>query len=59
MHIDDNDFLFYLKYPLTNRIISKFLVGKKSVKFSKFDGLQDPKMNVRKFQEEAMEYVHD
>jgi len=51
--------LFYLKRPLTDRILAKVLTGKKSIKFTKFDGLQDPQMNVRKFQEEAMEYMHD
>jgi len=55
----EDDFLLCLKYPLTDRIISKLLVGKKVVKFMKFDGLQNPKMHVRKFQEEVMEYVHD
>lgn len=36
---DEDDFLFCLKYPLTDRIISKVLVYKKSVKLTKFDGL--------------------
>lgn len=31
LHNDDDNFLFYLKYPLTNRIVSKLLVGKKIV----------------------------
>jgi len=35
------------------------LIGKKSVKFTNFDGFQDPKMHVKSFQEKAMEYVHD
>jgi len=35
------------------------LTGKKSIKFTIFYGLQDPRMHVRKFQEEAMEYMHD
>jgi len=57
--LDDEDFLFFLKRSLTDRIISKILIGKKSIKFSKFDDLQDPRMHVRKFQEEEMEYLHD
>jgi len=55
----EDDFLFCLNCPFIDRIISKLLLGKKSVKFTKFNGSQDPKMHVRKFHEEAMEYVHD
>jgi len=51
---DEDDFLFCLKRPLTNRIISKVLASKKSINFTKFDGLQDTKMHARKFQEEAI-----
>ena len=57
--VDENDFLSYLKKPLTDRILAKIIPGKKSVKFTKFDGMQDPKIYVRKFQEEAIEYMHD
>jgi len=46
---DEDDFLFYLKHPLTDRIVSKLLIGKKSLKFIKFDGFQDLKMHVRNF----------
>ena len=56
---DEVDFLFCLKHPLIDRIVSKILTRKKNIKFTKFDGLQDPKMHVRKFQEEVMEYLHD
>lgn len=55
----EDDFLFCLKIPLIDRIISKLLVCKKSVQFTKFDGLEDPKMHDRKFQKEVMEYVYD
>jgi len=56
---DDDDFLFYLKRLLIDTILSKPLIGKKSIKFTKFDGLQDPKMHVIRFQYEALEYMHD
>jgi len=29
------------------------------MKFTKFDGSKNPKMHVKKFKEEVMEYVHD
>jgi len=49
--LNDNtdDFLFFLKCPLTDRIISKVLNGKKSIKFTNFYGLQYLKMHVIKF----------
>ena len=53
------DFLSCLKRPLTTRIIAKVIPRKKSVKFTKFDGIQDPKMHVHKFHEDAIEYMHD
>lgn len=56
---DEDDFLFFLKISLSDQIISKVFTRKKSIKFTKFTGLQDRKMHVRKFQEEAMEYDHD
>ena len=56
---NEEDFFFCLKHILTNCIVSKLIISKKSVKFTKFDGLQNTKMDVRKFQEEVMEYVHD
>lgn len=49
-----------LKYPLSDRIISRVYTGKKSIKFTKFNsGLKDPKMHVRKFQQEAITFLHD
>jgi len=56
---DEDDFLSYLKRPLTARVLTKIIIGKKSVNFTKFDGMQDHKMHVHKFHEEAMEYMHD
>lgn len=35
MHTDDNDFLFYLKYPLTNITVSKLLFVKKKYEIYK------------------------
>jgi len=35
------------------------ITRKKNFKFTTFYGSQDPKMHVRKFQEEVMEYMHD
>lgn len=51
--------MFCLRSSLTNCIISKLFTGKNSIKFTKLTGLQDPKIHVRKFQEESMEYAHD
>lgn len=45
---DNDDYLFLLKSPLSDRIYYKVLICKKSVKFSKFDGSQDLKIHVRK-----------
>ena len=56
---DEDDFLSYLKRPLTARILAKIILGKLSIKFTKFDGMQDPKMHVKKFKEEAIEYEHN
>lgn len=56
---DEDDFLSYLKRPLTTRFLAKVLLGKKSVKFTRFYGIQDPRMHVHKFQEEAIEYMND
>lgn len=56
---DDEDFLFCLKWPLSDRIISRIYTGKKSITFTKFNGFQDPKMRVIKFQEEPIEFLHD
>jgi len=56
---DEDDLLCCLNRLLTERIISRLFVSKKSVKFIKFDDLQDSKMHIRKFQEEAITYVHD
>lgn len=55
----DDEFSFCLKWPLTDRIISKVFTRKNSIKFTKFTSLQDPKLHVIKFQEEVMEYGHD
>ena len=44
---------------MSDRISSRVYVGKKSIKFTKFNGFQDPKMHVIKFQEEAIEFLHD
>lgn len=46
---DADDFLFCLKQPLNDRIMSKAFIGKKSIKFTNFTGLQDPNMHVKKF----------
>lgn len=56
---DEDDFLSYCKRPLTAIIIAKIILRKKRVKFTKFNGMQDPKMHVRKFQKEVIEYEHD
>lgn len=56
---DDDDFLYCLKHQLIDRIMSKLFVGKKSLKFIKFDGFQYPKMHFKKFQQEAIKYIHD
>ena len=56
---NEDDFLSCLKIPLTARILAKIILGKKSIKFTKFDGMQDPRMHVCKFHEEAIEYMHD
>lgn len=46
--VDEDDFLCCLNRPLTDRILDKILPGKKSIKFTKFDGMKDP-----------IEYMHD
>lgn len=40
---DDEDFLFCLKHLLSDRIISWIYIGKKSIKFTNFNGFQDKK----------------
>jgi len=57
--VDEDDFLSCLKRPLTARILDKIIPRKKSVKCTKFNGMKDPKMHVRKLQEETIEYMHD
>lgn len=54
-----NMILSCLKRPLTPRLLSKVIPGKKSIKFTKFDGMEDPKMHVHRFQEEDITYMHD
>ena len=56
---DEDDFLSCLKRLFTATILAKIIHAKKSVKFTKFDGMQDPRMHVHKFHEEAIEYVYD
>lgn len=46
---NDDYFLFYLKIPLIDHIVSKVFTRKKSIKFTKFTGFQDPKMHVKFF----------
>lgn len=43
---------------MSDNIASKNYTNKKSIKFTKFDDFQYPKMHVRKFQE-AIEFIHD
>lgn len=40
-------------------LLTKIILGKKNVKFTKFDGMEDPKMHIYRFQEEAIAYIHD
>lgn len=47
---DGGDLLSCLKHPLSDRIMSKLFVGKKRLKFTKFDGFKDPKMYFQIFQ---------
>ena len=37
--VDEDDLLSYLKRPLTTRILAKLLPRKKSIKFTKFNGM--------------------
>lgn len=40
-------------------MLAKIVQRKKSINFTKFDGMQDTNMHVIKFQEEAIEYDHN